>query len=201
MIFYLFLSFFFDCMKKSTENIEKSVQTMDMKQAKFVWADATKFIWILIPAGAPNWESNVLPAGIHRGTGLLRSYMGASFNTKQNNCFQVSRTAHKVRADVLWIVFPGSNQSKAKWKTEEFCPFIPSQQSLFFGGGGSVPVLCFKHFLSVPDSSHWTLCILRRAHSSLPLPVCVHLCLFTKQVFTFQKFKTFQLRRKTNHIF
>ncbi len=31
-------------MKKSTENIEKSVQTMDMKQAKFVWADATKFI-------------------------------------------------------------------------------------------------------------------------------------------------------------
>lgn len=212
MLFYFVFELFLTVWKKAQRTLKKSVQTMDTKQAKFVWADATKFFWILIPAGAPNWESNVLPAvppsphnvsstGFLRGTGLLRSYMGASINTKKNIFFPVSRVTHKVHADVLWFVFPGSNQSKAKWKTEDFCPFIPSQQSQSFFGGVSVPVLCIKRFLSVPDSSHWTLCILRRAHSSLPLPVCAHLCLFTKQVFTFQKFKTFQLRRKTNHIF
>lgn len=183
---------------------------MDLKQAKFVWADATEFFWILIPAGAPNWESNVLPAAPPITSPPLASsgapdyyvlFTRVPVSTQSKIFFLVSRTTHNVRADVLWFDFPGSNQSKAKWKREEFCPFIPSQQSLFFGGGGSVPILCFKHFLSVPDSSHWTLCILRRAHSSLSLPICAHLCLFTEQVFTFQKFKTFQLRKKTNHLF
>lgn len=98
--FVLFLSFFFflTVWKKAQRTLKKSVQTMDTKQAKFVWADATEFFWILIPAGALIWESNILPTvpprhsvssvGLLQCTGLLRSYMGASINTKQKNSFQ-----------------------------------------------------------------------------------------------------------------
>lgn len=167
---------------------------MDTKQAKFVWADATEFFWILIPAGAPIWESNILPAvpprhnvssvGLLQCTGLLCSYMGASINTKQKNSFQCQEHhTRSVPADALWFTFPGSSLSKAKWKIEDFCPFIPSQQFQTFLGV-SVPVLCFQCYVSVPDSSHWTLCILRRAHSSLPLPVCAHLCLCSQSKFS-----------------
>lgn len=98
--FVLFLSFLFFWLyeKKAQRTLKKSVQTMDTKQAKFVWADATEFFWILIPAGAPIWESNILPAvpprhnvsfiGLLQCTRLLCSYMGARINTKQNNSFQ-----------------------------------------------------------------------------------------------------------------
>lgn len=166
---------------------------MDTKQAKFVWADATEFFWILIPAGAPIWESNVLPAvppplnnvfsiGFLRCTKLLRSYTGASINTKQKNFFQCQERHTRSVPTCSGSLFPDQIRAMQNEKQKtSVLSYQASNPGLFWGF--SVPVLCFKRFVSVPDSSHWTLCILRRAHSSLPLPVCAHLCLCSQSQF------------------
>ncbi len=170
---------------------------MDTKQAKFVWADATKFLWILIPAGAPNWESNVLPAAPPplplASSGAPDYYVLARVpvSTQSKITFSNVKSDTQGLCRRALVRFSRIKSEQSKMKNRRLLSFHTKPAIPIFFGGVSVPVLCFKRFLSVPDSSHWTLCILRRAHSSLPLPVCAHLCLFTKQVFTFQKFKTF----------
>lgn len=191
-------------MKKSTENIEKISADNGYETGKVCLGWCHQGLLDPDPSRCSNLRVNVLPTvppplrllcwppTVHWTTMFLHR---CQYQHKAKELFPVSRASHKVCDN--WLTFPRSSRCKAKWKTEDFCPFIPSQQSQSFLGGVSVPVLRFECFVSVPDSSHWTLCIQRRPQSSLSLPVCAHFRLFAKQIFTFQKFKTF-LAQKEN---
>lgn len=185
-MFFCFVFDFFDCMKKAQRTLKKSVQTMDTKQAKFfIWADATEFFWILIPADAPIRESKVLPAvpvtSPPSASGGLRSRAGASINAKPKNFSSVKSVAQgpRWRQVVSDLLSPDQIEMKNRRRRS-----FHTEPTLICFFGFLFPSYVFQTIsLSVPDSSHWTLCILRRAYNSLPSPICAHLCLCTQSEF------------------
>lgn len=148
MLFFLFCfwAFFFDSMKKSTENIEKISADNGYETGKVCLGWCHQGLLDPDPSRCSNLRVNVLPTvppplrllcwppTVHWTTTFLHR---CQYQHKAKELFPVSRASHKVCDN--WLTFPRSSRCKAKWKTEDFCPFIPSQQSQSFLGGFLFP--------------------------------------------------------------
>lgn len=203
--FVLFLSFFFFW------QYEKKHREHWKNQCRQWIRNRQSLSGLMPPRSFGSWSQQVLQSESQRPANcpspitspLLASYSALDdyVLTQVPISTQSKRTLSSVKSITqgLWqlVNFSQIKSVQSKMKNRRLLSFYTKPAIPIFFGGVSVPVLRFECFVSVPDSSHWTLCIQRRPQSSLSLPVCAHFRLFAKQIFTFQKFKTF-LAQKEN---
>lgn len=146
------------------------------------------------PASCPRNVSSV-------GLGALEDYVltRVPVSTQSQRTFPVSRASQgpcwrQVVADLLSLdQIEMKNRRRRSFNTE---PTV-----IFFGGLLFPSYVCQTFSLSVPDSSHWVEPCAYWEGLTVPSRcpyVHIYACV---EFFTFQKFKTFQLRRKKQTIF
>lgn len=150
------------------------------------------------PASCPR---NISSVGLSQPwcAGGLRSHTGASINTKPKNFSSVK----SVTQGPCWrqVVSDLHSLDQIEMKNRRRQSFHTEPTLIFFGGLFS-RLMFFKLFrfqcqIAATESN------LVHTEKGLQFPPVAHMCTFmlvyAKRVF--QKFKTFQLRRKTNHLF